>query len=108
MDAIRALLEKDWTVSAANENRLVVHDSNSRAYVYTATSGAPQHQQNHGLLLDYSSVKLAKAIVERIANSPSLIVDNDFGTVLPGDEFVARCKKNKMWDWRHNSIKPDI
>jgi hypothetical protein len=45
-------------------------------------------------------VELVKCLVEDIANDPSLMVDNDFGTVLPGDQFVAKCKEDEDWDWR--------
>jgi hypothetical protein len=47
-------------------------------------------------------MELAKVILERIADDSSLTVDNDFGTVLPGDEFVAKCRMNKGWDWRRD------
>jgi hypothetical protein len=45
-------------------------------------------------------VELAKSILEKIADDFAVTVDNDFGTVLPGDQFVARCKSERGWDWR--------
>ena len=62
----------------------------------------PDREQADGarLLIDYSSVELAKKVVEKIADDPSATVDNDFGTILPGDRFVARCRSERDWDWR--------
>ncbi len=52
------------------------------------------------LLVEYSDLALVKQVLERIANSPALMVDNDYGDYLPGDQFVARCKQDADWDWR--------
>ncbi len=91
-------LSKDWRVEASPDNTLVVHGANSRAYVYPDPES--EKTGTHRLLLDYSDVELAKSILEKIADDPALSVDNDFGTVLPGNEFVARCKMERGWDWR--------
>jgi len=61
---------------------------------------APEAVGMHRLLLDYSDVELAKSLVERIADDSEFTVNNDFGTILPGNEFVARVKKEMGWNWR--------
>ena len=34
------------------------------------------------------------------ADRPDVAVGNDFGTVLPGDRFVALLRERPDWDWR--------
>ena len=55
------------------------------------------------LLVDYSDVEFVKAVLEKIADDPALIVDNDLGTALSGDKFVARCKTEPDWNWRNDN-----
>jgi len=98
MTLIETALSKDWRVETSSDNRLVVHGMNSRAYLYPDVES--EKAGSCRLLLDYSDIELAKSLVEKIANDPALTVDNDFGTVLPGNEFVARCKTEGGWDWR--------
>lgn len=95
---IESTLSKSWRVETSSDNTLVVHGSPSRAYVYP--DAHLENTEGFRLLLDYSDVELAKSILERIANDSALTVDNDFGTVLSGSEFVARCKSETGWDWR--------
>jgi hypothetical protein len=92
-------LLKSWRVDRSTDDTLVVHGNGARAYIYMETESAADGSQ-HRLLLDYSDVNLAKALVECLADDVALTVNNDFGTVLPGDRFVARCKSDKDWDWR--------
>lgn len=77
---------------------MVVHGPGSRAYVY------PDAESNDidsfRLWVDYSDVEFAKALLQEIADDSEQIVDNDFGTILSGSEFVARCKAKPGWDWR--------
>ena len=100
LEPILELLSKKWTVTAPNENRLVVHDVGERAYIYPATAESSQSSGEYTLLIDYHSIEMAKKIVEKIADDHSLTVDNEFETILPGDEFVAKCRNNPAWDWR--------
>ena len=53
--------------------------------------------------MDYSDVELAKQVLAKFADDHSLLVDNDLGTILPGDEFVARIVSNPGWNWRNPS-----
>ena len=39
-----------------------------------------------------------------IADDPDLVVNNDFGTVLPGNQFVERIRWNAGWDWRRDKL----
>jgi len=79
--------------------QLVVEESNSRVYIYHPPGGSGELTMNE-LYLDYSWVDLVKNVVERIADNPLWTVENDFGTTLPGDKFVARLKDDPNWDWR--------
>ena len=40
-----------------------------------------------------------KKVIEVIADDPNVVADNDFGTVLPGDQFVAKIRAERGWDW---------
>ena len=98
---IRERLSLSWNVEDAANDRIVIHGPNSRAYIHT------EHQLACDLLIDYNEVQLVKDLVEALADAPELIVDNDFGTVLPGDEFVAKCRTDGNWDWRREPVKED-
>lgn len=91
-------LSKHWRVEPSTDDTLAVHGSDSRIYIYQ------EHESNDidvfKLLVDYSDVQFVKAVLEKIADDPELIVDNDFGTVLSGSEFVARSKADPDWNWR--------
>jgi hypothetical protein len=98
LELIKHAILQNWHVKVSNGDTLIVHGSESRAYLHVdVTSNSPGQ---HRLLLDYSDVELAKSLVERIADVSDLIVDNDFGTVLPGNQFVARIKAERGWNWR--------
>lgn len=95
---IEAALSRIGPVERSPEETLVVHGRSGRAYLYRdPTLKGPDE---FGLLLDYSDVELAKQVLHEIADDPGVTIDNDFGTVLPGDEFLARCRSTKDWDWR--------
>jgi hypothetical protein len=98
MTELRQTLAKHWRVEDATEGRLVVEEGNSR--VYFAKSETPP-----GLSIDYSDIELVKQVLKVIADRPDFIVDNDFGTVLPGDQFVGRIRFDKHWNWRDDRRK---
>ena len=51
-------------------------------------------------LLEFSDLMFCKKVLEIAANDPKLMVDNDHGTILPGNEFVRILRNNQGWDWR--------
>jgi hypothetical protein len=77
---------------------LAVLGSDSRVYMHVDPSGSGDGRFR--LLLDYSDVDLAKAVLDAFADDPEITVDNDFGVVLSGKEFVARARADPGWDWR--------
>ncbi len=95
---LQELLVRSWPVEETPGETLVVHGANTRAYLHLGLES--KDGKEFTLLMDYSDVELAKGILEQIANDSTVTVDNDFGTVLPGDEFVARCKSEPHWNWR--------
>jgi len=108
IDAVNDALAQHWRVEGAGRNRLVVQEAGSRVYVYLDlpstlddVSRESKHADDNRLLVDYSDIDLVKNVIQVIANDAELIVDNDFGTVLPGDQFVARIKSDKTWNWRN-------
>jgi hypothetical protein len=98
LDALAERLSQRWRIESSPGNTLTVHGEKSRVYLYPDVELT--EQRTHLLLVDYSEVALVKSVVELIADDRGLMVDNDFGTVLPGDEFVARCRFEEGWDWR--------
>ena len=50
--------------------------------------------------LEYSDLELAKKVLITIADDDQVVIDNDFGTVLSGKEFVRKLKTEVDWDWR--------
>jgi len=95
LKSIEECLGRRWPVEQAANRNVVVHGSGSRVYIHPCGE-CPGNR----LLLDYSDVSLVKAVLETIADNSSITVDNDFGLVLPGDEFVRKCRSDKDWDWR--------
>jgi hypothetical protein len=98
LDLIQRVLSQTWQVEASTANTLIVHGNKSRAYLHPdVTLKAPG---TYRLLIDYSDVQFVKDLVERIADDPAVTVNNDFGTILPGNQFAARIKNERGWDWR--------
>jgi hypothetical protein len=104
---INRRLAQHWQVEGAAKDRLVIQESGSRVYLYLACVGGtteankrPCDIESHQLLVDYSDVVLVKKVIVAVADNADFIVDNDFGTVLPGDQFVARINRESEWNWR--------
>ena len=100
LESIRNILSDCWDVESSAADILIVHGTGSRAYLHVDTESGQSHV--HRLLVDHSDVDLAKSLILKIADSSSVTVDNDFGTILPGNEFVARIKADTAWDWRYS------
>ena len=98
LQRLKEILSHDWGVEDSPDNTLVVHGATSRAYlVLDPKLNGPEEFR---LQIDYSDVEFVKGLLEKIANDSTVTIDNDFGTLLPGSEFVARCKTERGWDWR--------
>ncbi len=99
LDTVRSRLAPHWTLLGTPPDKLAIQEGNSRVYIYHAKlkSGGPDLKK---LFLDYSWVDLVKRVVLLIGDDPSLLIDNDHGTVLPGDQFVALLRANPLWNWR--------
>jgi hypothetical protein len=94
LDFYEKILSGQWLVEKSPGDTLIVHGKDSRAYLY------PDSEAELSFLVDYSDIVLVKKILEAIADTNEVTVDNDFGIVLPGSEFVARCRSDNNWDWR--------
>lgn len=92
-------VSQQWPVEQTPLNDLVIHGPSSRVYI---RQGADVERPGiQCLFLDYSrGLQLVKQVLEIIGDDPKLTIDNDFGTVLPGNEFVARLRADPDWDWR--------
>jgi hypothetical protein len=101
LESIRAILEKDLQVYGPGDIRfqdtLVVQHGGTRAYLHPPLAeGSPD--SGYELLIDYRDIELAKIILGKIADDPALIIDDNEGPLMPGDEFVAKCRTG--WNWR--------
>jgi hypothetical protein len=100
LDQANYLLSQCWQVEGASQKALVIQENGSRVYVYQDESGHVSEDFRKSLYLDYSDVCLVKKVIRLLADSPDFTIDNDFGTVLPGDQFVAKIQREEDWDWR--------
>ena len=89
-----------WSLQPRGGNGWVVDgDDGGRVFIYhpkSKTGGTANEKQ----YLDYNSQALVKKVILLIADNPEVIVQNEFGTALFGDLFVARIKAEPGWDWR--------
>ena len=94
LDDVRALLARHWSLLNTPPDRLAIEESNSRVYIYhpRLDLGATDPKQ---LFLDYSSQELVKKVIQAIGDDPDCVIDNDHGTALPGDQFVAWLRSGK-------------
>jgi len=106
LDDVRALLARHWSLLKTPPDRLAIEESNSRVYLYhpRLDSGATDPKQ---LFLDYSSQELVKSVILAIGDHADYVINNEYGTALPGDEFVARLRNGKTWEWAVGS-KPGV
>jgi hypothetical protein len=98
LERIREAVSRMYRVDFSSGDTITVYRDNNMVYIHP--DGGVGTKNNLRVLIDYSDVDLVKKVIEIVADVPTIIVDNDFGTVLPGSEFVARCRTEKGWDWR--------
>jgi hypothetical protein len=96
---LRPILSQHWAVEDTAYGDLVVRGSSSRVYI--SNDPNPEPPETCSLILEHSGgLELLKQVLEVIGNDPGITIDNEFGTVLPGDAFVARLRFEPDWDWR--------
>ncbi len=98
LDDLKPLISRHWTTKAG-QDRLVVEGPTSCVYIYHPLLDG-RNVDPKRIYLDYHSVDLIKKIIQVVGDDPELVIENDFGTVLPGDQFVARLRADSAWDWR--------
>jgi hypothetical protein len=100
LNALKRLIGSRWPTKVGRD-RLAVEGSSSCVYIYHPSLDNRSIDRKR-LYLDYHSVKLVKEIVQIIGDDPDFLIDNDFGTALHGDQFVARLRLGKGWDWTNS------
>jgi len=50
--------------------------------------------------VDFSDIAFCRSVLAAIADDPKLLVDNDHGVLLTGQEFVRVLRSQHEWDWR--------
>lgn len=99
LDQLHARLGRFWQVARGAHGQLVIEVNNSRIYLYP-NEESPSQVGTHELFIDYSDIHLVKQVIEAVANTDKLIVDNDFETVLPGDQFIEKMRLEPDWNWK--------
>jgi hypothetical protein len=111
------LLSEQWPVESAVRERLVVQKDDSRVYLYEDKAFKNSITQDgfcsralkgffddaddaNFFLLEYSDLEFAKKVLLAIADDEQIVIDNDFGTVMRGNEFIQKLKDESDWDWR--------
>ncbi len=64
------------------------------AYIEAALPGT-----QHVYSLAYRGIEAAKKVVVQLADSRHVLIDNDCGTLLRGDDFVHKVLAEPSWYW---------
>jgi hypothetical protein len=100
LESLRALIAPRWAVSkGSNPDRLVIEESDSRVYILHRKLDSGDIDTKT-IYMNYSNADLVKEIIKVIGDDPELMIDNDFHTILPGDQFVARLRDDSNWNWQ--------
>jgi len=54
---------------------------------------------HHVYSLAYRGIEAAKKVIIHLANSNRMLVDNDFGTLMVGADFVHKVITEPDWNW---------
>ena len=54
---------------------------------------------HHVYSIRYRGVEAGKQVIISLADSPKMVVDNDCGTLLKGDDFVRKVLAEPEWYW---------
>lgn len=109
---LKSRLERLCPVATTADGRFVVDDGQTRLYVgrddnvhldfmpsalarILSSIPAPVFY-----VVDFSDVNLCREVLEAIADDPSLLVDDDCGHILPGNELVGLLRTHPPGDWR--------
>ena len=50
-------------------------------------------------VVHFKDIESLKPILASVANRQDFVIDNDFGLIARGNDFVALCKSRPGWDW---------
>jgi hypothetical protein len=90
----------------------VVTDGELRVYMYRNDSVSEELDPEHMVRIrsmipapvfysvDFSDIAFCRRVLTVIADDASLLVDNDHGVLLTGQEFVRVLRSQPNWDWR--------
>ena len=106
-------LRENWRITTPMKERASIESKSSRAYLYLdnefkeiihepemcSESLVEQFDRAKSSIfyfLDYSDRQLAAEILQNTADDPAFIVEDAWGTVLPGHKFVEAIR-NRGW-----------
>ncbi|HZS36262.1 MAG TPA: hypothetical protein VFF06_05520 [Polyangia bacterium] len=97
---------------AGSEGALVIQDERTRVYLSRDDRVIDELEPDRReritgkmpspifYTVDFSDIELCRKVLFLIADDPTLLVDNDHGTLLRGPEFLELLRSQPAWDWR--------
>ena len=85
----------DEVVQFALNNSLSEHYEEPEELAWLAAAG----REPNFFLVTFKSTKALARVLEWTVNRPDACVDNDFGIIESGRDFVQRFKEAPNWDW---------
>jgi hypothetical protein len=61
----------------------------------------------HVYSIAYRGLDAAKSVIAQLADSNQMLVDNDFGTLMVGEDFVRKVVQEPNWNWYDDLEKHD-
>lgn len=52
--------------------------------------------------VSFKDINHVKLVLKFIADRDDIFIDNDFGLILSGKDFIKMCEKNPNWDWAYD------
>lgn len=103
---------------AGQEKRLVLDAGTSRIFVTRDGSALDEMEPEHFSRIaaaidspvlysvDFTDIELCKRLLLDVLDYPGLLVDNDHGLLVTGEEFVQILRRHADWDWRTEAVDP--
>lgn len=99
-----SLLSKHWNVHEIENGGICVNTNRASVYIHRNFEECLDGKRDKiYILYSYINLDLVKQVLVVIADNSEFIVDNDFGVILTGNQFVARIKEEPNWDWRNQN-----
>lgn len=87
--------EFDSFVEFKVDNSISIHyDEPEDVEIISSVGEAPRF-----FVVHFKNIEDLKFVIKTVANRLDVLIDNDFGLIEAGSDFVKRCEKFPGWDW---------